>query len=157
MSRLVGLVHHSISDAGPASRHTLSLSAFADLEKHIRGQTSPPDVTITFDDGHRSNLQAAMELAELGIRATVFVTPSFCIDRSDFLKPAELRALHRIADVGAHGYTHRPLTALDRRALDRELVDSKIRLAASTSPAPLAARPRPPKAAGSPTFCKERK
>jgi peptidoglycan/xylan/chitin deacetylase (PgdA/CDA1 family) len=99
---------------------------FAELEKHIRAKTSPPEVTVTFDDGHRSNLQAATRLAELGIRATVFVTPSFCIDRSDFLKPAELRALHRIADVGTHGYTHRPLTALDRRALDREIIESKI-------------------------------
>jgi peptidoglycan/xylan/chitin deacetylase (PgdA/CDA1 family) len=142
MSRFVALVYHNICDAGPAFQYTLLWSefrrqlrwmkeariqstGFADLEKHIREQTSPPDVTITFDDGHRSNLQAATELAELGIRATVFVTPSFCIDRSDFLKPAELRALHRIADVGAHGYTHRPLTALDRCALDRELVDSK--------------------------------
>ena len=156
MSRLVGLVHHSISDAGPASRHTLSWSAFADLKKHIREQTSQPDVKITFEDGHRSNLQAATELAELGIRAAVFVIPSFCIDRSDFLKPAELRALHGIVDVGAHGYTHRPLTALDRRVLDRELVDSKIWLAASTSPAPLAARPRPPDAARSAAFWKER-
>src|SRR4029453_18415898 len=99
---------------------------FAELEKHIRAQTSPPELTITFDDGHRSNLQAGIELAELGIRRTVFVTPLFCIDRSDFLKPAELRALHRIADVGTHGYTHCALTKLDRRALDREIVESKI-------------------------------
>src|SRR5262249_50057359 len=88
--------------------------------------TSPPEAMSTFDDGHRSNLEAATELAQLGIRATVFVTPSFCIDRSDFLKPAELRALHRIADLGTHGYTHRSLTKLDRHALDREIVESKI-------------------------------
>lgn len=143
MSRFVALVYHNISDAGQASQYTLSwgefrrqlqwmkewriqATGFADLEKHIQAQTSPPEVTITFDDGHRSNLEAATELAQLGIRATVFVTPSFCIDRSDFLKPAELRALHRIADVGTHGYTHRPLTKLDRRTLDREIVESKI-------------------------------
>jgi peptidoglycan/xylan/chitin deacetylase (PgdA/CDA1 family) len=83
-------------------------------------------VAITFADGHRSNLGAAMELAQLGIRATVFVTPSFCIGHSNYLKPAELRALHRIADLGTRGYTHRPLTKLDRRALNCEIVDSKI-------------------------------
>jgi peptidoglycan/xylan/chitin deacetylase (PgdA/CDA1 family) len=143
MSRFVALIYHNISDAGQASQYTLSWSefrrqlqwmkesgiqatGFADIEKHIQAQTSLPEVTITFDDGHRSNLEAATELAQLGIRATVFVTPSFCIDRSDFLKPAELRALHRIADVGTHGYTHRPLTKLDRRTLDREIVESKI-------------------------------
>jgi peptidoglycan/xylan/chitin deacetylase (PgdA/CDA1 family) len=143
MSRFVALMYHNISDTGPPSQYTLSWSefrrhlqwmtkrriqavGFAELEKHIQARTSPPELTITFDDGHRSNLQAATELAELGIRPTVFVTPSFCIDRSDFLKPAELRALHRIADVGTHGYTHRPLTALDRRVLDREIVESKI-------------------------------
>jgi peptidoglycan/xylan/chitin deacetylase (PgdA/CDA1 family) len=143
MSRFVGLVYHNISDAGPASQYTLSWSefrrhlqwmkesriqatGFANLEKHVKTQTSPPEVTITFDDGHRSNLEAATQLAQLGIRATVFVTPLFCIDRSDFLKPAELRALHRIADVGTHGYTHCALTKLDRRALDREIVESKI-------------------------------
>jgi peptidoglycan/xylan/chitin deacetylase (PgdA/CDA1 family) len=143
MSRFVALIYHNISDAGEPSQYTLSWSefrrhlqwmmkrriqatGFAELENHIRAKTSPPEVTVTFDDGHRSNLQAATELAQLGIRATVFVTPSFCIDRSDFLKPAELRALHRIADLGTHGYTHRPLTALDRRALDREIIDSKI-------------------------------
>jgi peptidoglycan/xylan/chitin deacetylase (PgdA/CDA1 family) len=143
MSRFVALIYHNISNAGQASQYTLSWSefrrqvqwmkkariqatGFADLEKHIQAQTSPPEITITFDDGHCSNLEAATELAQLGIRATVFVTPSFCIDRSDFLKPAELRALHRIADVGTHGYTHRALTQLDRRALDREIIDSKI-------------------------------
>jgi hypothetical protein len=46
--------------------------------------------------------------------------PSFCIDRSDFLKPAELRALHCIADVGAHGYTHRPLSAARSPAFWKE-------------------------------------
>ena len=143
MSRFVALIYHNISDAGQAGQYTLSWSefrrqlqwmkeariratGFADLEKHIQAQTSPPEVTITFDDGHRSNLEAATELAQLGIRPTVFVTPSFCIDRSDFLKPAELRALPRIADVGTHGYSHRALTKLDRRALDREIVESKI-------------------------------
>jgi peptidoglycan/xylan/chitin deacetylase (PgdA/CDA1 family) len=143
MSRFVALIYHNISDAERGDQYTLpwrefrrhlqwmmnrrtQATGFAALEKYIRAKTAPPDLTITFDDGHRSNLQAATELAELGIRATVFVTPSFCIDRSDFLKPAELRALHRVADVGTHGYTHQPLTALDRRALDRELIDSKI-------------------------------
>jgi peptidoglycan/xylan/chitin deacetylase (PgdA/CDA1 family) len=142
MNRFVALTYHNICDREQASRYTLSWSefrrqlqwmkearlqakGFADLEKHIETRTSPSEVTITFDDGHRSNLQAATEIAELGMRATVFVTPSFCIDRSDFLKPAELRALHCIADVGTHGYTHRALTQLDRRTLLREIVESK--------------------------------
>ena len=104
----------------------MQAAGFAGLERHMQTQTSPPELTITFDDGHRSNLEAATELAQLGIRPTVFVTPSFCIDRSDFLKPAELRTLHQIADVGTHGYTHLPLTKLDRLALNREIVESKI-------------------------------
>src|SRR5262245_8561196 len=72
-----------VIDAGQASQYTLSWSEFrqqlqwmkearikstdfVDLEKHIRGQTSPPEVTITFDDGHRNDLEAATELAQLG-------------------------------------------------------------------------------------------
>ena len=102
MNRFVALTYHNICDREQASRYTLSWSefrrqlqwmkearlqakGFADLEKHIETRTSPSEVTITFDDGHRSNLQAATEIAELGMRATVFVTPSLCIDRSDFL------------------------------------------------------------------------
>jgi len=142
MSHFVALMYHGISDAEQRSQYVLSwndfrqqlkwleeariqAAGFKELEELGQAEISPPEVVVTFDDGHSSNLEAATELAQRGMRSIVFVTPKFCIEQSDFLKPADLRALHRVADVGTHGFSHRALTKLDQLALRSEVVESK--------------------------------
>jgi peptidoglycan/xylan/chitin deacetylase (PgdA/CDA1 family) len=98
---------------------------FSDVERAAEHGDNPPPFVVTFDDGHGSTVQACTEMAERGMRATAFVTPKFCLERPDFMQPSDLRALQKVADVGAHGYSHQPLTKLGDAELEAELHDSK--------------------------------
>lgn len=86
-------------------------------------------VAITFDDGYQDNLHiAAPILIEYGIPFTVFVSSDFIKNRADgFLGPEELMELARLPGVtiGAHGKSHRPLTACNDTELETELSSSK--------------------------------
>lgn len=142
MGTFVTAMYHEICDTDRLSLYTLrwsdfraqlqalvemnvSAGGFSHLEESVRLKQEPPPVILTFDDGHISNLEAAHEIAGLGMRCTVFVNPKFCMERTDFMKPQDLRALQKVADVGAHGFTHAPLTKMGDAALRAELVDSK--------------------------------
>jgi peptidoglycan/xylan/chitin deacetylase (PgdA/CDA1 family) len=88
-------------------------------------------VLITFDDGDASNLQVALPLLrERGMSATFFITSDF-VDQPGMLAGADVRALAQAGmDIGAHGRSHAFLEDLDDGALDAELRDSRLRLAA---------------------------
>lgn len=86
-------------------------------------------VAITFDDGYRDNLHvAAPVLLRYRMPFTVFVCSGF-VGRvcGNFLDVAELRELAALpgVSIGSHGATHTPLTRLDDRALNEELLSSK--------------------------------
>jgi peptidoglycan/xylan/chitin deacetylase (PgdA/CDA1 family) len=107
-----------------AERHAGRLMPVADAP-----QSDSLTIGITFDDGYRDNLVvAAPLLARLSIPFTVFVaTGPVASGMSGFLAPEQVRDLAGIpgATIGAHGVSHRPLTACDDRALREELTASK--------------------------------
>ena len=86
-------------------------------------------IAVTFDDGFQDSLDAAAPILEqFGIPFTVFVTPGFVQSGSPiYLSVSALRDLASIpgAAIGAHGYTHRPLTDCDAGELRDELVNSR--------------------------------
>jgi peptidoglycan/xylan/chitin deacetylase (PgdA/CDA1 family) len=83
-------------------------------------------VSITFDDGDRTNLGAFEVLAELGIPSTAMIVSQFCTERpADFMTPDELIAAPDICEFGAHGHTHTNLAALAPHELKVELSNSK--------------------------------
>lgn len=82
-------------------------------------------IVLTFDDGHRSSVEALEILAELGGSATLFVAT-----RASRIDPRYLDApaLRRLADwthLGSHSVTHRRLDQLSRLEVHAELADSK--------------------------------
>jgi peptidoglycan/xylan/chitin deacetylase (PgdA/CDA1 family) len=104
-----------------------------------RGVLPPRPVVLTFDDAFRGVVEHAVPvLAERGFRATVFAVAG-CVGRTNDwpTQPAgvprlplcsweELRSLAPVAEIGAHGFDHRPLLdSLSPAALDREVVDSR--------------------------------
>lgn len=89
-------------------------------------------VAVTFDDGFRDNLLvAAPTLSSLRIPFTVFVTAEHVeraeMGESRYLGVKELQDLVRVdgGSVGAHGYTHRPLTRLMNGELEHEMLGAK--------------------------------
>jgi len=87
-----------------------------------------PDIVITFDDGHASNLQlAAPLLVERGLSAYFFVTTDFIGKRSGFMNEAELGELSDMPGmcIGSHGVTHRFFDDMSTEESIRELVTSR--------------------------------
>ena len=87
-----------------------------------------PDVVLTFDDGHASNLHlAAPLLAERNLSAYFFVTSEFIERRRGFMSRDELRELSQIPGmcIGSHGATHQFFNDMDVDQSINELVQSR--------------------------------
>ena len=86
-------------------------------------------VWITFDDGHQSDLDAALPiLKQSGLCGMFFITTDW-IGRGGYMSEQGLRRLTNEGMlVGAHGRSHRYLSSLDENGVREELLLSKARL-----------------------------
>jgi len=86
-------------------------------------------IVISFDDGFQDIFDiAAPILSERNMPFTVFVTPRFIMRKDHrYLDQVSLIELSKIngCTIGAHGYTHKPLTECTNTELLNELVNSK--------------------------------
>ena len=86
-------------------------------------------ITITFDDGYVDALSVVgPELSKRKIPFHVFVSPGKALSQDPrYLSPVELVELASIsgATIGAHGYSHVPLTKLSATDMLQELTKSK--------------------------------
>lgn len=98
---------------------------FAQLQRHTKQGWLRPE--ITFDDGHLSDAQYALPVLErYGLKATFFITAGWTGTRPEFMTFAELRELHAAGHtIGAHGLTHKLLTACSDQELVTELSTSR--------------------------------
>ena len=124
---------------------------FAESERlRAAGRLPERSVVITFDDGYRSTLEAADVLDAHGYPGTVFVVTSF-VDSGrplewpgiagERLRPGADRELRPLTwadlesmvargwEVGSHTVTHPLLSALPADRVERELVESRRRIA----------------------------
>jgi peptidoglycan/xylan/chitin deacetylase (PgdA/CDA1 family) len=120
--------------------------ALSELEARITGPEAPSAESerlfaITFDDGYRDFLEAALPVLETrGLPATLFALPPIDATRAGaadaaqvpggtdapILSREELRSVAgRGVEIGAHGVSHCDLTRLDAAALDRELEQAR--------------------------------
>jgi peptidoglycan/xylan/chitin deacetylase (PgdA/CDA1 family) len=84
-------------------------------------------VVLTFDDGHASNHQHALQILQrFGMKAVFFVTSDFIGKRRGFCSWAQLREMaDQGMTIGSHGRTHRFLDDLSDAEAIAELADSK--------------------------------
>jgi len=114
---------HDTPDAGT----TPDASARPSPDIHARpapGADAHP-VCLTFDDGQRSNLAAAEEIARVGGSAEFFVNPSM-VGQPGFLDWPALREMAAMGmSIQSHGMHHRYLDQLSPAEVRAELADSK--------------------------------
>jgi peptidoglycan/xylan/chitin deacetylase (PgdA/CDA1 family) len=88
-------------------------------------------VTITFDDGHESNLEAMAFLHEVGIPSTSFFVSDFVrLGKPGYMESELVKVASGFCEVGAHGASHTGFTSLAPEALEAELLASKAYLEA---------------------------
>ncbi len=134
MERLYFLYHELRPEPSPYS-YVISCTEF---EEHLRlyaavqegseaGRLRPE---ITFDDGNLSDSEYALSLLQAaGLRAHFFITAGWTGQRSGFMADVDLRRLQTAGmTIGAHGWSHKLLTACSDAELRVELVDAKSRL-----------------------------
>ena len=149
-SNIVFLMYHELEQPGRALCHSEPgyvryVVRTSDFESQMRRLSSdgwravnvtdalsfPTErsVALTFDDGSETDLLvAAPILRELGFGATFFITTGFLNSRG-FLSVSQLRDLSQAGfEIGSHSVSHPYLADLDDVALERELLESKIRL-----------------------------
>lgn len=105
----------------------LPVVPFAALAAPEASASPARGVAITFDDGHASDFSEALPaLLEYGFPAAFFVTAAWVGRRGhlDWPQVRELRACGMA--IGAHGWDHRPLSALSPRELARQLRDARL-------------------------------
>jgi len=112
--------------------------SFSDLVKHMRGgKTLPPKpVLITFDDGYRDNYTVMYPLLKkYGIKANIFLVPSFleqqgsAANGEEYLRLHDIQAMDRqLVEYGLHSFDHKSYKMLSAAEADRDIVKTKARL-----------------------------
>lgn len=102
-------------------------SSFRDILAHVR-QRHADKVVWTFDDGNRSDLEAAGELAAAGLHGKFFVLTGR-IGTPHYLSAADLRELAGMGmEVGSHGRGHIDWRKADDKTLGQEILDTRAQL-----------------------------
>ena len=109
------------------------IDQIAELSSGIYSNERPEagTIIITFDDGHKSNLDiAAPLLLERNLSAYFFITSGFIDSRPGFMSSYDVQALSAIPGmvVGSHGVTHKFFNDLSPEEAQSELSESKLML-----------------------------
>jgi peptidoglycan/xylan/chitin deacetylase (PgdA/CDA1 family) len=131
---LLHLLYHELRPARSEYSYVLETAEFErhiDLFAQIRSQTASelwPE--ITFDDGHRSNLELALPILQSrGLQAHFFITVGWTEQKSGYMTWNELRSLHQAGQlIGSHGWTHKLLTHCSKTELRTELTTARLTL-----------------------------
>ncbi|MGH2869501.1 MAG: polysaccharide deacetylase family protein, partial [Solirubrobacteraceae bacterium] len=132
-----GSFHAQVEMLGEAGFRFVTVAELAQQFNH--GAPPPGLAAVSFDDGLRNNLTAALPILHpLGIRATVYVANSFIGGRNPWIAPGgggemltedEIRHLAGAGwEVGAHTLTHADLSQLDYEACSAEIAGSCVAL-----------------------------
>ncbi|MBI4387904.1 MAG: polysaccharide deacetylase family protein [Candidatus Omnitrophica bacterium] len=95
-------------------------------ETLIDGALPKKKVAFTFDDAHVSHLKYAAPTLLRNKMAAIFFVPVGLIGEKDYMSFSNLKELVREGfEIGAHGFSHVPLSHLSKEKLSDELARSK--------------------------------
>ncbi len=81
-------------------------------------------ITTSWDDGHRLDLRLADMLDQYGVKGTFYISRAG-LPPGERLSDAEIAALARRHEVGAHTLSHVVLTAVGESTARREVIESR--------------------------------
>lgn len=95
-------------DAFRQQMEWLTKDGFVSIDlRHLESVNGERIVLITFDDGHKSNLQAARIMKELGLVCVFFVVKDLSTQDERFLTEADIKEIHEMGHIiGVHGKDH---------------------------------------------------
>lgn len=81
---------------------------------------------ITFDDGHKSNLDAARKLYANGIKAVFYIIKDNSLQSDEYLSPDDIREISQMGHlIGIHGKNHEWWTNKTENELISDLLEVK--------------------------------
>lgn len=124
------LTYHRVTDDGEVSQYyDVPVSSFRDHVARVARFKSDMEIVFTFDDGTQDHLRAAEILAEHGLIGTFFLVWGR-LGQPGYIAREEVGSLIRLGQVvGSHTITHRLLPTLSDAELNKELSDSRDKLA----------------------------
>ncbi|HEU5340728.1 polysaccharide deacetylase family protein [Edaphobacter sp.] len=130
-ARRLHLLYHELRRGGSAYSYVVGTEAF---ERHVilyarlRERAAGLLPELTFDDGHRSNLEFAVPILQSrGLVARFFITVGWTGTRQGYMSWQELRDLQAAGQsIGAHGWSHTLLTHCTESDLDTELRQARL-------------------------------
>jgi peptidoglycan/xylan/chitin deacetylase (PgdA/CDA1 family) len=127
-------LYHALSETPSNYAYTLSADQFQDhisLFAGIRAAGDPSLLPeVTFDDGHRSNIEMALPILQAhNLSAHFFVTVGWTGKKIGYMGWTDLKILRDCGQqIGAHGWSHSFLTECNHRELRQELFASRLQL-----------------------------
>ena len=83
-------------------------------------------VLLTFDDGHKSNYQAAQIMASMGLKGYFYVVKDFSLNNPDYLSEDEIFKMSQMGHtIAVHGKDHKWWTRKSNQQLTDELEETK--------------------------------
>lgn len=105
----------------------VDIELFREVVERTAGR---PDVSFTFDDGNRSDLDAAAPILLEHRRTAIFFILTGRLDHPSYLSPADLKQLAGMGmRLGLHGRDHVDWRRLDQRVLVQETIEARQVLA----------------------------
>lgn len=81
---------------------------------------------LTFDDGHKSNLEAARLLSEMGLKGYFYLIKDYSMNDPEYLNEDAIREIAAMGhEIGVHGKDHRHWSKKDPGRLVVELRETK--------------------------------
>lgn len=96
------------------------------LENKSFPKTKRPPVLITFDDGHKSNLEAAEILTEYGLKGYFYVVKDFSLNNPAYLNEDDILKISNMGHtIAVHGKDHNWWILKSNEQLIQELTETK--------------------------------
>lgn len=103
----------------------------------LRKSDQSGNVLITFDDGHKSNLEVARYLNNKGFVAIFYVIKKFSLTDAEYLNEEDIKEIANLGHIiGVHGKNHLWWTKKKEKQLVEELKDTSLWIESLTGQLP---------------------